>query len=145
MALGQIGILIAYDATRLARNCSHWYQLLDLCGRTNCLIADRDGVYDPSSINGRLLLGLKGQISELELHTIRARLTAGIQSKAQRGELAVMLPTGLERLATGDVVKTPDREVQDRLTLIFETMLEKRTVPKVLRRAEGPQPEDSAA
>ena len=133
VALGQIGILIAYDATRLARNCSHWYQLLDLCGRTNCLIADRDGVYDPSSINGRLLLGLKGQISELELHTIRARLTAGIQSKAQRGELAVMLPTGLERLATGDVVKTPDREVQDRLTLIFETMLEKRTVPKVLR------------
>jgi len=133
VALGQIGILIAYDATRLARNCSHWYQLLDLCGRTNCLIADRDGVYNPSSINGRLLLGLKGQISELELHTIRARLTAGIQSKARRGELAVMLPTGLERLATGDVVKTPDREVQDRLTLIFETMLEKRTVPKVLR------------
>lgn len=133
VALGQIGILIAYDATRLARNCSHWYQLLDLCSRTNCLIADRDGVYDPSSINGRLLLGLKGQISEMELHTIRARLTAGIQSKAQRGELAVMLPTGLERLATGNVVKTADREVQDRLTLIFETMLEKRTVPKVLR------------
>ena len=133
VALGQIGILIAYDATRLARNCSHWYQLLDLCGRANCLIADRDGVYDPSSVNGRLLLGLKGQISELELHTIRARLTAGIRNKAQRGELAVMLPTGLERLATGDVVKTPDREVQDRLVLIFETMLEKRTVPKVLR------------
>ncbi|HET6423533.1 MAG TPA: recombinase family protein, partial [Planctomycetaceae bacterium] len=57
VALGQIGILIAYDATRLARNCSHWYQLLDLCGRANCLIADRDGVYDPSSVNGRLLLG----------------------------------------------------------------------------------------
>ena len=73
IALGQIGILIAYDATRLARNCSHWYQLLDLCGRTSCLIADRDGVYDPTSINGRLLLGLKGQISELELHTIKAR------------------------------------------------------------------------
>ena len=133
VALGQIGILIAYDATRLARNCSHWYQLLDLCGRANCLIADREGVYDPSSVNGRLLLGLKGQISELELHTIRARLTAGIRNKAQRGDLAVMLPTGLERLAIGDVVKTPDREVQDRLTLIFETMLEKRTIPKVLR------------
>jgi len=59
VALGQIGILIAYDATRLARNCSHWYQLLDLCGRANCLIADRDGIYDSSSVNGRLLLGLK--------------------------------------------------------------------------------------
>ena len=86
VALGEVGILIAYDATRLARNCSHWYQLLDLCGRTDCLIADRDGVYDPTSINGRLLLGLKGQISELELHTIRARLTAGHpqQSRTRR-------------------------------------------------------------
>ena len=59
VALGEIGIVIAYDATRLARNCSHWYQLLDLCGLHDCLIADSDGVYDPSSINGRLLLGLK--------------------------------------------------------------------------------------
>lgn len=133
VALGQIGILIAYDATRLARNCSHWYQLLDLCGRTNCLIADRDGVYDPSSVNGRLLLGLKGQISELELHTIKARLTAGVLNKAKRGDLAVMLPTGLERTALGDVVKTPDREMQDRLTLIFQTMLQKRTAAQVLR------------
>ena len=137
VALGQIGILIAYDATRLARNCSHWYQLLDLCGRDNCLIADRDGVYDPSSINGRLLLGLKGQISELELHTIRARLTAGILSKAKRGDLAVCLPTGLERTADGEIIKTPDREVQDRLTLIFQIMLEKRTAPKVLRQLKG--------
>ncbi len=93
VALGQIGVLISYDATRLARNCSHWYQLLDLCGRMNCLIADRDGVYDPSSVNGRLLLGLKGQISELELQTIRAHLTAGVLNKAKRGELAVSLPT----------------------------------------------------
>jgi len=133
VALGQIGILIAYDATRLARNCSHWYQLLDLCGRASCLIADRDGVYDPSSVNGRLLLGLKGQISELELHTIKARLTAGVLNKAKRGELGVMLPTGLERTATGEVVKTPDREVRDRLTLIFQTMLQQRTAPKVMR------------
>jgi DNA invertase Pin-like site-specific DNA recombinase len=79
---GEVGILLAFDATRLARNCTHWYQLLDLCGHTGCLIADRDGLYDPASINGRLLLGLKGQISELELFTIRARLTAGIFSKS---------------------------------------------------------------
>jgi DNA invertase Pin-like site-specific DNA recombinase len=133
IALAQIGILIAYDATRLARNCSHWYQLLDLCGRAGCLIADRDGVYDPTSINGRLLLGLKGQISELELHTIKARLTAGMLNKAKRGDLAVMLPTGLERTATGEVVKTPNREVQDRLTLIFQTMLQQRAAYKVMR------------
>jgi DNA invertase Pin-like site-specific DNA recombinase len=136
-ALGHIGILIAYDATRLARNCSHWYQLLDLCGRMNCLIADRDGVYDPSSVNGRLLLGLKGQISELELHTIKARLIAGVLNKAKRGELGLMLPTGLERTATGEVVKTPDREVQDRLTMIFEMMLQQRTAPKVMRALRG--------
>lgn len=71
VSLGQVGIILAYDATRLARNCSDWYQLLDLCGYRSCLIADRDGVYDPGSINGRMLLGLKGQISELELHTLR--------------------------------------------------------------------------
>lgn len=86
--LGQVGIIFAYDATRLSRNCADWYQLLDLCGFRNCLIGDRDGVYDPSSINGRLLLGLKGQISELEAHTIRARLLAGLRSKAARAELS---------------------------------------------------------
>lgn len=133
VALSEVGILIAYDATRLARNCSHWYQLLDLCGRADCLIADRDGVYDPSSINGRLLLGLKGQISELELHTIRARLTAGILSKAHRGELALTLPTGLLRLDNGVVVKHPDAQVQGRLALIFQTLLEKRSLSKVVR------------
>jgi DNA invertase Pin-like site-specific DNA recombinase len=111
IALGEVGILLAFDATRLARNCSHWYQLLDLCGYHDCLIADRDGVYDPTSINGRLLLGLKGQISELELHTIRARLTAGLLGKAERGELELALPTGLVR-TDGVVTKHPDMEVQ---------------------------------
>lgn len=133
VALGKVGAILAYDATRLARNCSHWYQLLDLCGHSGCLIADRDGVYDPASINGRLLLGLKGQISELELHTLRARLTAGIQSKARRGELAQKLPAGLVRLETGQVVKDPDLEVQRRLELVFETMLEKRSAHRVVR------------
>ena len=133
IALGEIGIVIAYDATRLARNCSHWYQLLDLCGRTDCLIADRDGVYDPTSINGRLLLGLKGQISELELYTIRARLTAGIISKAQRGDLALTLPTGLVRLESGQVVKHPDREVRQQIELIFDTLLQKKSLAQTAR------------
>jgi DNA invertase Pin-like site-specific DNA recombinase len=133
IALGEVGILLALDATRLARNCSHWNQLLDLCGRTDCLIGDRDGVYDPTSINGRLLLGLKGQISELELHTIRARLTAGIFSKAERGELELVLPTGLERLESGVVIKHPSIEVRQRVELIFTTLLEKKSISQTVR------------
>ena len=133
IALCEVGVLLAFDATRLARNCSHWYQLLDLCGKTDCLIGDRDGVYDPTSINGRLLLGLKGQISELELHTIRARLTAGIFSKASRGELELALPTGLERLEGGVVVKHRSIEVQQRIDLVFATFFERKSVSQTVR------------
>jgi len=133
VALGEIGLIVAYEATRLARNCTHWYQLLDLCGHADCLIADRDGVYDPGSVNGRLLLGLKGAISELELHTLRGRLTAGIVSKAERGELALTLPTGLVRREDGVVEKHPDQEVRDRIHLVFEMLLEKKSLAKVVR------------
>jgi len=132
VTLGQVGIILSFDVTRLARNCSDFYPLLDLCGYQHCLIADCDGIYDPGSANGRLLLGLKGQLSELELHTIRARLTAGLLNKAQRGELALQLPTGLERLPTGKVVKDPNREVQDRIQLVFTTFLERGSASKVL-------------
>lgn len=132
VTLGEVGIILSFDVTRLARNCSDWYPLLDVCGYKQCLIADRDGVYDPGSANGRLLLGLKGQLSELELHTIRARLTAGLLNKAERGELALQLPVGLERLPTGKVVKDPNREVQDRIELLFTTFLERRSASKVL-------------
>ncbi|MHB9081937.1 MAG: recombinase family protein [Pirellulaceae bacterium] len=132
IALDTVGILFAFDATRLARNCSHWYQLLDLCGHHDCLIADRDGVYDPTSINGRLLLGLKGQISELELHTIRARLTAGILSKAERGELGLTLPTGLIR-TDGVVTKHPSAEVRDRIDSIFATFFGQKSVAQTVR------------
>src|SRR5512134_351757 len=97
VTLEQVGLILSYDVTRLSRNCSDWYPLLDLCGFRQCLIADRDGVYDPGSANGRLLLGLKGTISEVELHTMRGRLTAGLLSKAERGELALHLPAGLTR------------------------------------------------
>ena len=115
--------MLSSEVTRLARNCSDWYPLLDLCGYRDCLIADRDGVYDPGTANGRLLLGLKGTLSEVELHTIRARLTAGLLNKAARGELALILPVGLVREAGDLVVKNPDREVQARLDLIFATFL----------------------
>src|SRR5215216_2712321 len=133
VTLGQVGIVLSSEVTRLTRNCSDWYPLLDLCGYRDCLIADRDGVYDPGTANGRLLLGLKGTISELELHTIRSRLTAGLLAKAERGELALMLPVGLVRDPSGVVVKDPDIEVQERLELVFQTFLKFRTVAKVMR------------
>jgi DNA invertase Pin-like site-specific DNA recombinase len=133
VSLGQVGIILAYDVTRLARNCTDWYQLLDLCGLRQCLVGDQDGVYDPAGANGRLILGLKGLIAELELHTIRARLTAGLLNKAGRGELALTLPTGLVRDPSGRVVKHPDREVQSRTELVFTTFLRVGSVTKVVR------------
>lgn len=132
VTLGQVGIILSYDVTRLSRNCSDWYPLLDLCGYRNCLIADRDGVYDPGSANGRLLLGLKGQISELELHTIRSRLRAGLLNKAQRGELELRLPVGFVRDEMGIVHKHPNQEVQDRITLVFETFLKVKASSQVV-------------
>ena len=133
VGLSEVGLILSIDVTRLARNCSDWYPLLDICGLRACLIADRDGVYDPGSPNGRLLLGLKGTISELELHTIRTRLTAGLLAKAERGELALTLPIGLIRDPSGVVVKDPDKAVQERLGLVFEMFLKFRTVAKVMR------------
>jgi DNA invertase Pin-like site-specific DNA recombinase len=133
VGLSEVGLILSIDVTRLARNCSDWYPLLDICGLRGCLIADRDGVYDPGSPNGRLLLGLKGTISELELHTIRSRLTSGLLAKAERGELVLCLPIGLIRDPSGVVVKDPDLAVQERLGLVFHTFLKFRTVAKVMR------------
>jgi DNA invertase Pin-like site-specific DNA recombinase/predicted DNA-binding protein YlxM (UPF0122 family) len=133
ITLEHVGIIFSTEVTRLSRNCSDWYPLLDVCGYRNCLIADRDGIHDPSTIDGRLLLGLKGQISELELHTIRGRLTAGLLNKARRGELALTLPVGLIRDPLERVVKHPDLEVQGRIALIFETFLRVRSATQVVR------------
>src|SRR6266853_225525 len=139
VTLGHVGILLSYDVTRLARNCSDWYPLLDLCSYKGCLIADVDGLYDPATANGRLLLGLKGTLSEWELHTIRARMTAGLLNKAARGDLALRLPAGFERDAQGRVQKDPHLEVQSRLPFVFETFLHRRSASKVLEvlQAEG--------
>src|SRR6476661_6795123 len=133
VALGKVGIILAYDATRLARNCTDWYSLLDTCGHRDCLLGDHQGVYDPATIDGRLLLGLKGQISEMELHTLRDRLNAGLLNKARRGELAVCLPAGLERDSAGQVLKHPNRAVQDRLSLVFQLFLARKSAAQVVR------------
>jgi DNA invertase Pin-like site-specific DNA recombinase len=136
LALGLVGIVISYESARLSRNCSDWYPLLDLCAVSECLIADRDGVYDPASPNGRLLLGMKGILSEVELHTLRGRLLAGIQNKARRGDLALALPIGLTRLDDGRVVKDPDVQVQEALLLVFRLFSERKSASKVVRHLE---------
>jgi DNA invertase Pin-like site-specific DNA recombinase len=137
VTLGEVGLILSTEVTRLARNCSDWYPLLDVCGHRQCLIADRDGVYDAGSANGRLLLGLKGTISELELHTLRGRLTAGLLAKAARGELALQLPIGLVRDASGVVTKDPDQEIQARIVLVFATFLQVRTAMAVVRTLQA--------
>src|SRR6266545_24598 len=133
VALGQIGIVLSYESARLSRNCTDWYPLLDLCAYTQCLIADRDGVYDPASPNGRLLLGMKGILSEIELHTLRGRLIAGIQNKARRGDLALALPAGLIRQEDGRAVKDPDVHTQQSILLTFQLFLEHKSASKVVR------------
>ena len=133
VTVGEVGIIFSVEVQRLSRNCSDWYPLLDICGYKHCLIADRDGVYDPGTPNGRLLLGLKGQLSEMELYTLRARMTAGLLNKAQRGELALSLPVGLVRDVDGVVRKEPNLEVQQRLELVFSTFLQQRSASKVLQ------------
>jgi len=95
VSLGRAGIVLGLECSRLARNSADWHQLLELCGLTGTLICDEDGLYDPRTFNDRLLLGLKGALSEAELHFIRARLRGGIISKARRGELITPLPVGL--------------------------------------------------
>lgn len=132
VALGEVGIVLSYESARLSRNCSDWYPLLDVCAYKNCLIADRDGVYDASSANGRLLLGMKGILSEVELHTLQGRLLAGIQNKARRGELALGLPAGLTRLEDGRVVQDPDVQVQQTIGLVFQSFLDRKSAAKVV-------------
>jgi len=132
VTLGQVGLILSTDVTRLCRNCSDWYPLLDACSYQHCLIADQDGVYDPATPNDRFLLGLKGQLSEVELHTIRARMTAGLLNKAYRGELALPLPVGLIRDKLDHVVKEPNVEVQHRLDLVFSTFLRVKTASQVV-------------
>jgi DNA invertase Pin-like site-specific DNA recombinase len=121
VSLQKAGIVLGLECSRLARNNADWHRLLELCALTNTLICDEDGLYDPAAINDRLLLGLKGTISEAELHFIRARLQGGILAKAARGELRVRLPVGLVYDALGNVVLDPDAGVRQAIAHLFET------------------------
>ena len=119
VALGQVGIVFGYEVSRLARNNGDWYRLLDLAAVFGTLIADSDGIYDPRLYNDRLLLGLKGTLSEAELHLLRLRLQAGRLSKVRSGHYRQCLPTGLVWLDNETVVKDPDEQVQHVLDLVF--------------------------
>jgi DNA invertase Pin-like site-specific DNA recombinase len=121
VGLGQVGIVLSLECSRLARNNADWYRLLDLAGMTDTLIADGDGVYHPALFNDRLVLGMKGTMSEAELHILRARLDGGIRNKAARGELRRGLPVGLVwGEADGEILMHPDEAVTGVITAIFE-------------------------
>lgn len=121
VGMGRAGIVMGLEVSRLARNNADWHRLLEICALTETLILDEDGVYDPVSFNDRLLLGLKGTMSEAELHVIKARLRGGILNKVRRGEYRCMLPTGLVYDETGNVMLDPDRQIRETITYFFET------------------------
>ena len=120
VGLGRVGIVLALEVSRLARNNSDWYRLLDLAGMTDTLLADADGVYHPGLFNDRMLLGLKGTMSEAELHVLRARLDGGIRNKAKRGELRRALPVGLVwGEDEGQILLHPDEAVTGVIAAVF--------------------------
>jgi DNA invertase Pin-like site-specific DNA recombinase len=121
VGLGQAGIVMGLEVSRLARNCADWHRLLEICALSGTLILDEDGLYDPSHYNDRLLLGLKGTMSEAELHILRARLVGGVLNKAQRGELKMPLPVGLVYTEDDRVELDPDQQVQQSLRVLFAT------------------------
>jgi DNA invertase Pin-like site-specific DNA recombinase len=133
VALGKIGIILGYEASRVARNCADWHRLLELCALFDTLIGDADGIYHPRDFNDRLLLGLKGTMSEAELHSLRLRLDAGRLSKAKRGALVHHLPTGLVRTPEGEVIFDPDVSVCDRIRFVLHRYLELGNVQRVLQ------------
>ena len=133
IGLGKAGLVISLDASRLARNNRDWYQLLELCSLYSVLIADSERLYDPRTYHDRLLLGLSGMMSEAELHHLKMRLQQGERHKAERGELRLPLPAGLAYATTSEIIRTPDEEVQARLSLLFQKFREDKSAKAVMR------------
>jgi DNA invertase Pin-like site-specific DNA recombinase len=121
VGMGHAGIVMGLEVSRLARNSADWHRLLEICALADTLILDEDGVYDPTSFNDRLLLGLKGTMSEAELHVLKARLRGGILNKVRRGEYRCPLPTGFVYDQLGNVVLDPDAQVREAIAYFFET------------------------
>jgi DNA invertase Pin-like site-specific DNA recombinase len=133
VSLDHVGIIFGIEMSRLARSCRDWHQLLEICALFRTLIADLDGVYDPSQYNDRLLLGLKGTMSEAELHILQQRLNQGRLAKARRGELIAGVPTGYVQRPSGEVTFDPDEQVQQVIRLVFRKFTELGTVNAVLQ------------
>ena len=133
VALNHVGLILGIEMSRLAHSCKDWYQLLELCALFRTLISDLDGLYDPTSYNDRLLLGLKGTMSEAELHILKQRMLQGALHKARRGELVSKVPIGYVRDAHGDVQPDPDEHAQAVVRLIFEQFGRIGSVAGVLR------------
>jgi DNA invertase Pin-like site-specific DNA recombinase len=121
VSMGRAGIVMGLEVSRLARNNADWHRLLEICALADTLILDEDGVYDPAHFNDRLLLGLKGTMSEAELHVLKARLRGGILNKVRRGEYRCPLPTGFVYDEAGRVMLDPDMQIRETITHFFET------------------------
>ncbi len=119
VGLGHVGAVLSLEVSRLARSCSDWYRLLEICALTDTLVIDDEGVYDPGAHNDRLLLGFKGSMSEAELHWLKSRLQGGKLSKAEQGSLRFRLPIGLVYDPVGRMVLDPDEAVQEAVRLVF--------------------------
>ena len=133
VGLGHVGIVLGVEMSRLARSCCDWHQLLEICALRDTLLGDCQGIYDANALNDRLLLGLKGTISEAELHLLKFRMDEGRRAKAQRGELAFQLPRGYQRRADGSVAFDPDEQVQATIRLVFALFERLGSVCGVLR------------
>lgn len=139
VGLGKAGIVMGLEVSRLARNCADWHRLLEICAISGTLILDEDGLYDPAHYNDRLLLGLKGTMSEAELHILRARLLGGVHNKARRGELRIPLPVGLSYDPLGRVELDPDQQVRRSMQVFFATFAREGSAWSTVRamRAQG--------
>lgn len=133
VGLSQVGLILVTDVSRLARNCADWYQLLDLASLCGTLLADASGLYDPRNFDDRLLLGLKGTFAEAQWYTMRSSLTAALFNKAKKGELALRLAVGYDRLPGGKLVLSADRQVQDAIRLVFALFRQLGSAHRILR------------
>ncbi len=133
VGLNHVGLVLGIEMSRLARSCKDWHQLLELCALFGTLLADQDGLYDPAHPNDRLLLGLKGTMSEAELHLLKGRMEQGRRNKARRGELVTQVPSGYVRLPGGEVALDPDEQVQAVVRLLFRKFEELGSAKALLR------------
>ena len=140
VGLKHCGAILSLEVSRLARSCSDWYHLLEICALTDTLVIDEDGIYDPGHYNDRLLLGFKGTMSEAELHWLRQRLQGGKLTKAEHGELRFRLPVGLVSDPTGKVVLDPDEEVQAAVRLVFDLFEQYASALAVVKHFTAPPP-----